>query len=179
MPTSYTSTAGQGPESFGSFESFKSLLATRCCFQAKCPLGLKYGANPEEAPKLLEMAANLGLAVMGVSFHVGSGCKNLSTFEAAIATARKVFDGGKRLGHTMRLLDIGGGFTGHFDAHGHVMFGEIARTINAAIGVHFPADSGVRIISEPGRYFAETSAALIVPVYGKRDRQALRLLLTT
>jgi ornithine decarboxylase len=33
----------------------------------------------------------------------------------------------------MTLLDIGGGFSGRFDAHGHVMFGDIARTINAAI----------------------------------------------
>jgi ornithine decarboxylase len=70
----------------------------------------------------------------------------------------------------MKLLDIGGGFTGRFDAHGHVIFGDIARTINNALSVHFPAESGVRVIAEPGRYFAETSAALIVPVYGKRDR---------
>lgn len=77
---------------------------------------------------------------------------------------------GEALGHTMKLLDIGGGFTGRFDSHGHVIFGDIARTINSALSVHFPADSGVRVIAEPGRYFAETSAALIVPVYGKRDR---------
>jgi ornithine decarboxylase len=108
--------------------------------------------------------------VIGVSFHVGSGCKNLGAYSAAIATARNVFDIGAELGHEMRLLDIGGGFTGHFDAHGHVQFGDIARTINTAIGQHFPVESGVRVIAEPGRYFAETRAALIVPVYGKRDR---------
>jgi diaminopimelate decarboxylase len=70
----------------------------------------------------------------------------------------------------MTLLDIGGGFTGHFDSHGHVMFGDVARTINAALSAYFPADAGVRVIAEPGRYFAETSASLLVPVYGKRDR---------
>lgn len=99
-------------------------------------------------------------------------CRNLTAYDAAIATARKVFDAGEALGHHMTLLDIGGGFSGRFDAHGHVMFGEIARTINAAISAYFPADSSscVRVIAEPGRYFAETSAALLVPVYGKRDR---------
>jgi ornithine decarboxylase len=142
-----------------------------CCHpQARCPLGFKYGANPEDARKLLAAAAALNLAVVGVSFHVGSGCKNLGAYSAAIATARNVFDIGAELGHEMRLLDIGGGFTGHFDGHGHVQFGDIACTINTAIGEHFPAESGVRAIAEPGRYFAETSAALIVPVYGKRDR---------
>lgn len=140
--------------------------------EARVPLGLKYGANPDEAPKLLATAKQLGLSVIGVSFHVGSGCKNLATFEAAIATAKRIFDAGEGLGHEMRLLDIGGGFTGHFDDHGHVIFGDIARTINAALSVHFPADSGVRVIAEPGRYFAETSATLFVPVYGKRDRVA-------
>jgi hypothetical protein len=43
--------------------------------QARCPLGLKYGCDPAEAPRLLKSAAELGLAVVGVSFHVGSGCK--------------------------------------------------------------------------------------------------------
>ena len=35
-----------------------------------------------------------------------------------------------------------GGFTGHFDEQGHVMFGEIASTINEAIDREFPEDSG-------------------------------------
>jgi len=96
--------------------------------------------------------------------------RNLSAYDAAIATARNVFDAGEALGHHMDLLDIGGGFSGRFDSHGHVMFGDIARTINAALSAYFPADVGVRVIAEPGRYFAETSAALLVPVYGKRDR---------
>jgi hypothetical protein len=83
----------------------------------------------------------------------------------------QVFDQAAAAGHAnMHLLDIGGGFTGHFDAHGHVQFGDIARTINTALVAHFPSDCGVRVISEPGRYFAETSAALFTPVYGVRDR---------
>lgn len=154
------------------------MAVAAAAIQAKCPLGLKYGANPDDAHMLLSAASNLGLSVVGVSFHVGSGCRNLSTYSEAIATAKKVFAVAEELGHTMTLLDIGGGFTGHFDAHGHVMFGDIARTINAAISTHFPPTTGVRIIAEPGRYFAETSAALIVPVYGKRDRWVRALLLS-
>jgi hypothetical protein len=66
---------------------------------ARVPLGLKYGANPEEGPKLLALAKELGLAVVGVSFHVGSACSDLATFEGAIATARKIFDAGECKGH--------------------------------------------------------------------------------
>ena len=32
------------------------------------------------------------------------------------------------MGFHMEVLDIGGGFTGHFDERGHVIFGEIAST---------------------------------------------------
>ncbi len=70
---------------------FKCVLRIRADDpDARVPLGLKYGANVEEAPKLLATAKALGLAVVGVSFHVGSACKNLATFSGAIESARMV-----------------------------------------------------------------------------------------
>ncbi len=139
---------------------------------ARVPLGLKYGAEVSEAPGLLRAAKELGLQVVGTSFHVGSAAKNLATFTNAVENCRKVFDEAEALGFNMELLDIGGGFTGHFDAFGNVEFGEIATTINAALAMYFPPDSGVRVIAEPGRYFAETSSTLLTPVYGQRNRIA-------
>eukprot|EP00955_Chlamydomonas_euryale_P036745 350545-Chlamydomonas_euryale.AAC.1 len=139
---------------------------------ARVPLGLKYGAEVAEAPGLLRAAHALGLAVVGVSFHVGSACANLAAYSDAIAAARHIFDAAVALGFDMTLLDIGGGFTGAFDACGNVMFGEIANTINAAVAEHFPAEGHVRVIAEPGRYFAETAACLLTPVYGTRNRAA-------
>lgn len=153
--------------------NFKCVLRIRADDpEARVPLGLKYGANPDECPYLLERAKDMGLQVVGVSFHVGSACKNLAAYADAIATARHIFDVAELMGFHMELLDIGGGFTGHFDSQGNVVFGEIAKTVNAAIAAEFPAHTGVRIIAEPGRYFAETSATIFTPVYGKRDRPA-------
>jgi ornithine decarboxylase len=150
---------------------FKCILRIRADDpEARVPLGLKYGAELSEAPKLLATAKTLGMEVVGVSFHVGSACKNLAAFTTAIESARSIFDKARALGFNMELLDIGGGFTGHFDSHGNVMFGEIANAINAAVATNFPVEEGVRIIAEPGRYFAETSASLLMPVYGQRDR---------
>jgi ornithine decarboxylase len=137
---------------------------------ARVPLGLKYGADVEDVQELLRTASELNLSIVGVSFHVGSSCKNLETFSMAIERARAIFDEAETYGFKMELLDIGGGFTGHFDECGNVMFGEIASTINAAIALHFPPEGEVRVIAEPGRYFAETSAAIFTPVYGKRQR---------
>lgn len=70
---------------------FKCVLRIRADDpEARVPLGLKYGANPDEAGKLLATAKRLGLNVVGVSFHVGSACKNLATFSTAIEKAREV-----------------------------------------------------------------------------------------
>jgi len=138
--------------------------------EARVPLGLKYGANPEEAAKLLATAAKLKLQVVGVSFHVGSACKNLATFTTAIEKAREIFDIGISMGFPMELLDIGGGFSGQFDPMGNVMFGDIANTINNALAVYFPPEMDVAVVAEPGRYFAETAGTLMTPVYGTRDR---------
>lgn len=150
---------------------FKCVLRIRADDpEARVPLGLKYGADVAESPELLRTAKQLGLNVVGVSFHVGSACQNLAAFSDAIANARKIFDQATALGFDMELLDIGGGFTGRFDAHGNVMFGDIANTINSALAAHFPQEMGVRVIAEPGRFFAETAATLMTPVYGQRDR---------
>ena len=43
---------------------------------------------------LLERAKELGIDVIGVSFHVGSGCTDPETFVQAISDARCVFDMG-------------------------------------------------------------------------------------
>jgi diaminopimelate decarboxylase len=61
---------------------------------------------------LLDVAKQLELNVVGVSFHVGSGCSDPSVFERAIAAARSVFDIATNFGFTFCLLDIGGGFPG-------------------------------------------------------------------
>ncbi len=70
---------------------FKCVLRIRADDpEARVPLGLKYGADVVEAPQLLATAKQLGLNVVGVSFHVGSACQNLAAFSDAIANARKV-----------------------------------------------------------------------------------------
>lgn len=136
------------------------------------PLGLKFGAEQSEAEGLLAEAKRRGLQVVGVSFHIGSSCKNLAAYGAAIAAARRAFDLGARMGHgAMALLDIGGGFTGRFDARGGVEIAGLVRAVNGALDLNIPPGCGVRVISEPGRFFAEASAAIAARVCGKRDRR--------
>lgn len=53
------------------------------------------------------------MQVVGVSFHVGSGCRDASRYELALRDAREIFDmAEKEYGFKMNILDIGGGFPG-------------------------------------------------------------------
>ncbi|EDV23538.1 uncharacterized protein TRIADDRAFT_27475 [Trichoplax adhaerens] len=132
-----------------------------------CRLGQKYGAPLKTVPNLLQVARNLDLNVVGISFHVGSGCYDASAFSSAVEIAKTAFDYGKSMGFQFDILDIGGGFPG--SPRATVSFEEISATLNKALNKHFPVESGVRIIAEPGRYYVASAFNLAVNVIAKRQ----------
>jgi len=92
------------------------VIRIRCdATETQCPLGIKYGCDPlTEAPALMSLARDLGLSVVGVSFHVGSGCNEPAAFRRAIAASAAIFRLAQQLGFmNMYLLNIGGGFPGN------------------------------------------------------------------
>ncbi|KAJ8333068.1 hypothetical protein SKAU_G00419640 [Synaphobranchus kaupii] len=129
-------------------------------------LSVKFGATLKSCRRLLERAQVLGLDIIGVSFHVGGGCTDPETYTQAISDARCVFDMGAELGYNMTLLDIGGGFPGFDDSK--LKFEEFAAVINPALDKYFPADSEVRVIAEPGRYYVSSAYTLAVNIIGKK-----------
>ncbi|XP_069478540.1 antizyme inhibitor 2-like [Ambystoma mexicanum] len=135
--------------------------------QSSARLSVKFGAPLKSCRHLLEMAKALNVEVIGVSFHVGSGCNNPQAFLQAIADARLVFSMGAELGYAMHLLDIGGGFPGTEDAK--VRFEEMAAVINPALDMYFPEGCGVEIIAEPGRYYVASAFTLAVSIIAKKE----------
>ncbi|KAI3619542.1 ornithine decarboxylase [Moniliophthora roreri] len=126
-----------------------------------CQLGLKYGASLVTVPGLLAKAKELGLNVVGVSFHVGSGCYDPSVYTEAISRARSVFDMGRDVGFTFDLLDVGGGFE---DA----LFEQSASVLTEAIDQYFPDRQGIRLIAEPGRFFVSKAFSLAANIIARR-----------
>ena len=120
-----------------------------------CRLGLKFGAPLDTCPGLLALAAQLGLNVIGVSFHVGSGCKDPNQFADAVWRAKKVFDMGKAVGYDFKFLDVGGGFE-------RETFAEMSQVVSDALDVYFPKESGVRVIAEPGRLLVSSGELHLV-----------------
>ncbi|XP_073471438.1 LOW QUALITY PROTEIN: antizyme inhibitor 2 [Aquarana catesbeiana] len=129
-------------------------------------LSVKFGAPLKSCRRLLEMAKNLNVDVIGVSFHVGSGCCDSKAYVQSISDARLVFEMASEFGYKMWLLDIGGGFPGDRDAK--VRFEEIAAVINPALDLYFPEGSAVEIIAEPGRYYVASAFSLAVNVIAKK-----------
>jgi ornithine decarboxylase len=127
---------------------------------------MKFGVNPNTVPHLLEVAKKLELDVVGVSFHVGSGCLESSAFSAGVSLARTVFDMGKVAGYNFTLLDIGGGFPGQPGAK--ISFEAITSHLRPALDLYFPKEMGVCIIAEPGRFFVASAFTIAANITSRR-----------
>jgi ornithine decarboxylase len=134
-----------------------------------CKFSTKFGAPLHNVPKLLALAKELQLDVVGVSFHVGSGCMSVQSFADAVSNAHEVFQEAAKIGYYMTILDLGGGWPGT-DDEGHITFPEIANHIRPLLDELFPPE--VEIIAEPGRYFVAESHTLVVNVFAKRTVQS-------
>lgn len=131
-------------------------------------VNLKFGADISECQTLIQTALDLELSLVGVSFHVGSGCRDESQYEDAISKARITFDIAAKLGFKLSVLDIGGGFPGSENCV--VPFEKIVGVINTCLEKYFDEKTfpDLKIIAEPGRYFAMSAAVLCTQVIAKR-----------
>jgi len=127
----------------------------------------KFGCTLADAKLFMEKAKSLDLAIIGVSFHVGSKCNDTATWMNTLRDAREVFEMGTAAGMNMHLLDIGGGFPGTVK-DSLASFEDMAKAINESIDTYFNDVEDLRIIAEPGRYFAAKTHTLVFNVIGKR-----------
>jgi ornithine decarboxylase len=145
--------------------------------------GVKFGANPYEADRLLREALDLKkendcFDLIGISFHVGSGCFSTESFKLAVEYAGRVATLSRELGNPMSLLDIGGGYMTqksmkHFEEEAHgscaaLTFQEIAAVLRRSIADVKDCFTNFHVIAEPGRFFASDCMTLAVRVFGRR-----------
>ncbi|KAL4379395.1 hypothetical protein GQ457_02G034670 [Hibiscus cannabinus] len=134
--------------------------------------GSKFGALPDEIVPLLRAAQEAKLQVNGVSFHIGSRASNFHAFEDAMQVAKTTFDTAARLGlPKMHVLNIGGGFTSG------PKFTEASSAVKVALQKYFPKEpgnEGLKIMAEPGRFFANSSFTLAASIIGRRIRGGVR-----
>lgn len=133
---------------------------------ARVQLGLKYGVRRDEYKTLIDTARDMGLNLIGCSFHVGSASKDPLVFKDGVEFSRDVFEYAKEKGYMFNMLDVGGGFN-------RDTFVPAANVLNMSIGESFKGMKDLRIIAEPGRYFAEDVFTFVVPVIGQRTRDGI------
>lgn len=134
------------------------------------PLGAKFGTHLADINAIIEEAANRKADLAGVTFHVGSQCRNPQNWRVGIERAIKVFADMREMGLNPRLLNIGGGYpVRHLKPIPSIEI--IAEVINDAIA-GLPDD--IQIIAEPGRYLVSDSAYFVCQVVGTAVRNGKR-----
>jgi ornithine decarboxylase len=134
------------------------------------PLSGKFGASITDARAIIRAAAALGADLAGVTFHVGSQCRQPDNWRVGIERARRVFELALDAGLRPRLLDIGGGYPVRLtrpipsiDAIGEI----VSRALES-----FPDD--VTVVAEPGRYLVSDAGYFVCRVVGTSRRGGKR-----
>ncbi len=135
---------------------------------AVCDLSRKFGCDPEDVLALARLAAELGIAVRGLSFHVGSQATDPAKHVEAIDACATLMASAKREKFgAMNTLDIGGGFPIRY----RDPVPDIARfcgPIRSALG---KLPRRVRVIAEPGRFIVGPAAIGVASVMGRARRE--------
>jgi ornithine decarboxylase len=134
------------------------------------PLSGKFGAGVGDAREIIALAARLGADLAGVTFHVGSQCRNPENWRVALEKARSLFDVMAKAGLKPRLLNIGGGYpVRHVKPIPSIEV--IGQVVNEGLKA-FPDD--VQVIAEPGRYLVSDAGYFVCRVIGTATRAGKR-----
>lgn len=127
---------------------------------ASIDLSRKFGCIPEMVEPLLQQCIELGVEVVGLSFHVGSQSKNCNRYVQALDCCIPVLRK-----YNLSILDIGGGFPVEY--YNHVPDLEAFFT---PIRERLQGLDDLYIISEPGRFISAPTMTCISTVVGVSER---------
>ena len=135
---------------------------------AMVDLSRKFGCDPEDLLALARLAADLGVNVRGLSFHVGSQVRDAAKHVQAVRACMKLMAAARRerLG-AFDTLDIGGGLPIDY-AQPVQDIGRFCAPLRAALA---QLPRRLRVIAEPGRYIVGPAAIAIASVMGRARRE--------
>lgn len=112
----------------------------------------------EEADVRFKQIRNMGIKIHGIHFHCGSGPDGSSNFARAIDMAKACIVIGRKHGHHMELLNMGGGYPS----------GALPKNLVADLSATRNDPLGFEVMAEPGRYMSSNTCHLGFRVLGKR-----------
>ena len=133
----------------------------------KGKLSSKFGAPFSSLSALAKAAFDNGIAIVGISFHVGSHCHSAQPYLNTLQLSRSWWDELENTcGCNLSILDIGGGYPGERNSK----FEEMAAMINESVSsCYSDVKHKIRIIAEPGRYMVTSSQAIIANVIADKS----------
>lgn len=126
------------------------------------PLSGKFGAKLRDIDDILDEAIKLQANLCGLTFHVGSQCRNVDNWNQAIDTAKKIFKSMVSRGLTPELLNLGGGYPVRLTKP----IPSIEYIGDVIKGALRDIDEGIQIAAEPGRYMVSDAAYFVCQVIG-------------
>lgn len=133
---------------------------------ADWPLSGKFGVHPMEVEALLDEAVRIGARLAGITFHVGSQCRNAWNWAMGIEMVSRIFRDMRARGLEPELLNIGGGYPVR-QTKPIPSIEVIGEVINAALADVAPS---VRIMAEPGRFLVSDAGCFVCRVIGREVR---------
>ena len=132
------------------------------------PLSDKFGVPAERAVELMIAAQRASLKAYGLTFHVGSQCRDVASWARAIHASHEVHQALSARGQPLHTLSVGGG-----QPVPHLRpvpsLEEIGRTIRHTVDELFGTSPPLLTV-EPGRALVGPAGALVTSVIGRAQR---------
>ncbi len=139
------------------------------------PLTKKFGVQDiATVVKLQTLQHDLGLNIVGLSFHVGSQNRNPQNFEMQIKYQKFVWSFIKDIlgaDIEMKLLNVGGGFPAHNYYNTVPPIDSYVNVINQQLNSILNTYPDITIMIEPGRYVVSDQQFLLTKIVHKKTKQ--------
>jgi ornithine decarboxylase len=128
---------------------------------ADWPLSRKFGCDRDTALHLLDVAKGLGLNPVGFSFHVGSQTRRAEMWAPTLDALSLIWHAALDAGHSLSLLNIGGGFPAFYGEEIEAPTAYAAQVI-ALVEARFP--NVATLMAEPGRGMVAEAGVIVAEV---------------
>jgi diaminopimelate decarboxylase len=134
----------------------------------------KFGIASARARTLYSIAAKMpGIRVRGIDVHIGSQILDVAPFRDALDYVLDLAHDLKREDVELEFLDLGGGLGISYEGEGRIAAAEWAAEIVPGV-----AETGLKLVVEPGRFLVGEAGALLTRVLYVKEGGGKRFVIT-
>ena len=127
-------------------------------------LSVRFGAQPEEMPALLQSIRDSG-AEPALVFNVGSSVTDPEAYRYSMSVTKSVLD---KLPFRLRLIDVGGGYPKSYPDFIVPELEQYFKAVEESVGT-LPLADNAEVLGEPGRALAAPGMSAVVEVLLRKD----------